>query len=100
MCTPFQTNQPIKQLADKAADEGVDEEALGLQVFMAPSRQEGDPCKKPATGMWDFMLQNCNDGKAAGAGEDCLGSLLRRVGCVKDVCGGHTARTLTLPAAL
>lgn len=31
------------------------------QVFMAPSMAEGDTCRKPATGMWDFMSSNCND---------------------------------------
>jgi hypothetical protein len=33
-----------------------------LQCFMAPSMAPGDSCRKPATGMWDFMVANCNDG--------------------------------------
>jgi hypothetical protein len=32
------------------------------QVFIAPGMADGDTCRKPATGMWDFMTSDCNGG--------------------------------------
>lgn len=43
----------------QARSKGVE---VPLQVFLAPSMTPGDPCRKPATGMWQHMVTHCNDG--------------------------------------
>jgi hypothetical protein len=42
--------------------------AVPIQCFMAPSMAEGDKCRKPGTGMWDYMVEHCNDGIKPGGG--------------------------------
>jgi hypothetical protein len=39
---------------------------LPWQVFIAPSMTAGDPMRKPAPGMWRFMVENCNGGLQPG----------------------------------
>lgn len=39
---------------------------MSLQCFIAPSKLEDDPCRKPATGMWDYMVQYCSYGVTPG----------------------------------
>jgi hypothetical protein len=76
---PPHTCLPCWQLARKAGS-GV---SVALQVFIAPSR-EADSCRKPARGMWDFMLQNCNNGIAPGV---CV-CVTHTLGAECDLVGG------------
>jgi hypothetical protein len=40
---------------------------LPWQVFIAPAMTPGDPMRKPAPGMWRFMVEHCNGGIQPGA---------------------------------
>lgn len=56
LCFPF--SPPLRLQLQKKNKEV----EVPLQCFMAPNMTPGDSCRKPATGMWDYMVEHCNDG--------------------------------------
>lgn len=60
------TTHPPTHLPSQLARKAGSWVAVALQMFVAPSKVDGDRCRKPSAGLWDFMLQHCNDGIAPG----------------------------------